>query len=77
METKSMWYSNVLFELFQVVIMTSQRSEKCLRKFYLSKQFVLKRYLAVTTCNSSNPFCRTFSSKLLGRRGRGEPGHSL
>jgi hypothetical protein len=36
---KSIWYSNVLIELLQVVIITSQRSEKCLRKFDLLKKF--------------------------------------
>jgi hypothetical protein len=30
-----MWYSNVLIELFQIVVTTSQQSEKCLRKYYV------------------------------------------
>jgi len=51
-----MWYSNVMIELFQVAITKSQRSEKCLRKFYLSQQFDLRRYLALPTCNSSTQF---------------------
>jgi hypothetical protein len=83
-----MWYSNVLIELFQVVIITYQRGEKCVWKFYLSSQFFQKPCLALPTCNFGTAnlqlwhcqpatlpthFPRTFSSKLVGMRGWGEP----
>jgi hypothetical protein len=69
-----MWYSNVLTEFFQIVITTSERSEKSLRRFYLSSQFVRNFVWHCQPATLPTHFRRIFSSKLVGLRGWGEPG---
>jgi hypothetical protein len=71
---KLMCYSNVLIKLFQVVIITSQQSDKCLWKSSFSLQFfrnlVWHRHPATLPAH----FHRIFCSKLVGVHRCREPG---
>jgi hypothetical protein len=71
---KSLWYSDVLIELFQVVIAAPQRSEKCLQKCSLI-EICLEMLFGIANLQLFQPIFiyNLFASKLGGLRGRGEP----